>query len=141
MKTNSIQILGIVIISSTIQYGCHGFTTISPTRKIHSTNFLEAIRGSIEHDNDEESLVSSRRSFFKQVVTSSLLIGGGLVLPQNESALAASTATEPTIWKSGKEPIVPGKKPRDKNDVSGSRKDPDFLRSVSTCKVCNKIAI
>lgn len=138
MKTNSIQILTIGLISSTLQYGCHAFTTISP-RKIHSTKLLEATRGS-KCDNNEESLTSSRRSFFEQFVTSSLLIGGGLVLPQNESALAASATTEPTIWKSGKEPIVPGKKPKDKNDVSGTRKDPDFLRSISTCKVCIKVA-
>ena len=43
-------------------------------------------------------------------------------------------AAEPTIWRSGKSPIVPGQKPKDKSNVSGTRKDPSFLRSVSDCK-------
>jgi hypothetical protein len=133
MKTKSIQILCIGIISSNVQYGCHGFTTTISPREIHSTKLLESTRGS---EHDEDPLTPSRRNFFGQVITSSLLIGGGLGLPQNDSALAATATTEPTIWKSGKQPIIPGKKPKDKNDVSGTRKDPDFLRSVSTCKVC-----
>jgi hypothetical protein len=29
---------------------------------------------------------------------------------------------------------VPGQKPRDKDDVKGTRKDPNFLRSVADCK-------
>jgi len=40
-----------------------------------------------------------------------------------------------TIYNSGKAPKVPGEKPRDKNDVKGTKKDPSFLRSISDCKV------
>ena len=39
-----------------------------------------------------------------------------------------------TIYKSGKSPIVPEGKPKDKNDTKGTRKDPDFLRSVADCR-------
>jgi hypothetical protein len=39
-----------------------------------------------------------------------------------------------TIWITGKPPRVPGAKAKDKNDVSGTRKDPSFLRSISDCK-------
>jgi hypothetical protein len=39
-----------------------------------------------------------------------------------------------TIWLTGKDPIIPGKKPRDKNDITGTKKDPNFLRSISDCK-------
>jgi hypothetical protein len=31
-------------------------------------------------------------------------------------------------------PNVPGQKPKDKGDVSGTKKDPRFLRSLSDCK-------
>lgn len=72
----------------------------------------------------------SRRSFFQ--VTSAIAFGT-LTLQPNESAWAAEK--EPTIWKSGKTPIVPGQKPKDKNDTSGTRKDSSFLRSISACKV------
>ena len=46
-----------------------------------------------------------------------------------------SISGEPIIWKSGKTPVVPGKKPKDKNDTSGTKKDGNFLRSVAQCKV------
>ena len=38
------------------------------------------------------------------------------------------------MWITGKEPLRPGQKPRDKKDVSGTRKDPNFLRSLADCK-------
>ena len=39
------------------------------------------------------------------------------------------------IYKTGKPPIIPGDTtPKDKNDVRGTRKDPNFLRSIATCK-------
>jgi hypothetical protein len=39
-----------------------------------------------------------------------------------------------TIWLTGKDPVVPGQALRDKSDVKGTRKDPNFLRSISDCK-------
>jgi hypothetical protein len=44
------------------------------------------------------------------------------------------TSTTPVIYKSGKTPIIPGGKARNKDDLSGTRKDPNFLRSISDCK-------
>ena len=88
---------------------------------------------------------SSRRTFFEQLSKSSFIAFGGNLLLMNDNAIAASTSTtstaDATIWKSGKQPIVPGKKQKDKNDVNGTRKDPDFLRSIATCKVCTYILI
>jgi hypothetical protein len=57
-------------------------------------------------------------------------------------AMAATTTTiaqdqggrTTTLYKSGKAPMVPGAPPRDKSDLKGTRKDPDFLRSLSGCK-------
>ena len=59
-------------------------------------------------------------------------------LPQEDTQAYAATGTvekEAIVWKSGKTPVIPGKKPKDKNDTSGTRKDGDFLRSISQCKV------
>ena len=43
-------------------------------------------------------------------------------------------AEERTIYNTGKAPIVPGAKPKDKNNFSGTKKDPNFLRSIADCK-------
>ncbi len=54
---------------------------------------------------------------------------------QTESSITFAADKEPTIWKSGKTPIIPGQKPKDKNDTTGTRKDGNFLRAISNCKV------
>jgi hypothetical protein len=46
----------------------------------------------------------------------------------------ANAAEATTVYKSGKTPIVPGQKPKDKNDTKGTKKDPDFLRSIADCR-------
>lgn len=48
--------------------------------------------------------------------------------------MTAQAAEEKTIYLSGKPPKVPGTKPKDKNDLTGTRKDPNFLRSIADCK-------
>jgi hypothetical protein len=78
---------------------------------------------------EEERHVLSRRNLMKTAFSSFLLGAASL-----QAAIPASAAEEKTSWRTGKEPIVPGKKPRDKNDVSGTKKDPNFLRSLSDCK-------
>ena len=45
-----------------------------------------------------------------------------------------ATAAEPTIWKTGRTPEIPGQKPKDESDTKGTRKDPNFLRSIADCK-------
>lgn len=40
-----------------------------------------------------------------------------------------------TKYYTGKQPVVPGGKPREKGDVKGTKKDPQFLLSISQCKV------
>eukprot|EP00978_Attheya_sp_CCMP212_P015035 scaffold38670_cov50-Attheya_sp.AAC.1 len=56
------------------------------------------------------------------------------IMKGSQPAVAADTAAGTTIWNTGKAPIVPGQKPKDKGDVSGTRKDTGFLRSLSDCK-------
>eukprot|EP00956_Cyclotella_meneghiniana_P031337 scaffold81936_cov56-Cyclotella_meneghiniana.AAC.8 len=50
------------------------------------------------------------------------------------SSTPPATAAESTIWKTGRAPEIPGQKPRDKSDTKGTRKDPNFLRSIADCK-------
>ena len=110
-----------------------------------SINPTESTSSSLTTSSSTTSSNSSRRTFFEQLSKSSFIAFGGNLLLMNDNAIAASTSTsttstaDETIWKSGKQPIVPGKKQKDKNDVNGTRKDPDFLRSIATCKVCKYI--
>jgi hypothetical protein len=82
------------------------------------------------------------RSGFSSLIATT--IGFSVAGGSNPEPAAAAAATSPppssgggeyTIWKTGRAPIVPGQKPREKDDVKGTRKDPNFLRSVSDCKV------
>ena len=58
------------------------------------------------------------------LTVSALLVGPSVV----------HAAEEKTIYNTGKAPKVPGAKPKDKNDYSGTKKDPNFLRSIADCK-------
>ena len=80
---------------------------------------------SSEHVTDKPGACDSRRMFLSAAATQICLLG---------ASSSASAADSATIYKSGKAPIVPGQKPKDKGDVKGTRKDPDFLRSVADCK-------
>mmetsp|Transcript_11610 Transcript_11610/g.17637 ORF Transcript_11610/g.17637 Transcript_11610/m.17637 type:complete len:154 (+) Transcript_11610:83-544(+) len=73
----------------------------------------------------------SRRDLFNKLAFG---IGSAVVVATSGTTAAIAADKEPTIWKSGKTPIVPGQKPKDKNDTSGTRKDSSFLRSISNCK-------
>lgn len=70
---------------------------------------------------------ASRRRMFLRTVG----LIAGLATTMDSRALAADEAT---VFLTGKAPKVPGQKPKDKNDVNGTRKDPKFLRSISDCK-------
>jgi hypothetical protein len=86
--------------------------------------------------SDGKASLYNRRRMFQSIGISlvSLPIAVATIVITPPSSLAADASSQPTIWLSGKPPIVPGKKPRDKNDVAGSRKDPRFLRSIADCK-------
>ena len=80
------------------------------------------------------------RSGFSSLIATT--IGFSVVGGSNPEPAAAATSSSPssgggeyTIWKTGRAPIVPGQKPREEDDVKGTRKDPNFLRSMSNCKV------
>jgi len=65
----------------------------------------------------------SRRLFLSAAAMQVCLLGAA-------PAIAADT----TVYRSGKAPIVPGQKPKDKSDTKGTKKDPEFLRSIADCR-------
>ncbi len=75
---------------------------------------------------------SSRRQWLLQ--TSSALLSLTSVAP---SIAAVSNDSQRTIYITGKPPILPGESSQAKSNNSntqGTRKDPNFLRSISDCK-------
>lgn len=80
-----------------------------------------------EQETGQASACVSRRMWLGAAAMNIGLLGAG-------ASAMAETASEATIYRSGKPPMVPGAKPQDKNDVKGTKKDPDFLRSVSDCR-------
>ena len=89
-------------------------------------------------EDDHASDLVARRAFVGKLASvafgafSSVAATTGA--PEEAQAAAASSYVPGTIWNTGKQPKVPGQKPKDKNDASGTRKDGNFLRSVADCK-------
>ena len=79
------------------------------------------------------SATSSRRDWTRRAF-SAMVTGVGITVANANTEPALAAEKGDIIWKTGKSPIVPGQKPRDKSDVKGTRKDPSFLRSISDCK-------
>jgi hypothetical protein len=97
------------------------------------------------HDEGQKYEQNSRRNVL--LLVPSVIAAAATIAPAPSRALAAdggkSQQNPPaaTIWLSGKPPRIPGMKPKDKNDVSGTRKDPSFLRSIADCKnQCENVA-
>jgi len=97
---------------------------------VDTTTMLAA---SSSQENGELRL-SSRRQFGAWALGGLLMACASQAVVAPTAAAAAAPAVGVTIYKTGKAPIVPGQKPRDKGDTKGTRKDPAFLRSVSACK-------
>jgi hypothetical protein len=100
-------------------------------------------------DDDGSSIAGSRTPLVATMVVSRQrwlrsLLGLGVVALSSGTVSQDAVAAAPpasagsdrkdTIWLTGKDPVVPGQAPRDKNDVKGTRKDPNFLRSLADCK-------
>jgi hypothetical protein len=82
--------------------------------------------------NADRSLSSTWRSLLFQAVAASFLATGPLLTAPPPAVAAPHDPA--TVYLSGKDPKIPGQKPRDKKDISGTRKDPNFLRSLADCK-------
>ena len=105
----------------------------SVTERSKATNLLASRDVNCDscHDLMEKatsgSFSSRRRNLF---LASAKMILGTTATALVGSATPVHAEEEKTIWLSK----VPGKKPRDKGDYSGTKKDPKFLRSISDCK-------
>jgi len=85
----------------------------------------------LNQDDDVNSVVGRRKTL--QTVAS--FVGGVVILQVKNRAAFAEEDKPFTFYYTGKTPVVPGAKPREKSDVKGTKKDPSFLRSISQCKV------
>lgn len=83
--------------------------------------------------SESEIHVGNRRDLLGKIA-GVFAVGSLSLLEVGVSPSMAVDAEGATVYKSGKAPLVPDQKPKDKNDVSGTRKDPTFLRSLSACK-------
>jgi hypothetical protein len=88
-----------------------------------------------------QSVVEGRRSFLNVASISACLFVGAAVVgtyPTMADAAAApageSSVKPGTRYISGKTPMVPGQPPQDKSNPKGTKKDPDFLRSIADCR-------
>jgi hypothetical protein len=82
----------------------------------------------VSHSCHSKNTINNRRSFLLNTIFSTTTVGTTFLVTK-ESCYA-----EDIIWLSGKPPKVPGQTPKDKNDLKGTRKDPNFLRSIADCK-------
>jgi hypothetical protein len=127
MNIFSSALIFLTLIACALQ--CHGFSYTQGTNILARSKSQSCRLGSLDA-SPAAVTTSSRRESIQRLVSIFGITSAVLNLPHE----AIASDKEPVIWKSGKAPIVPGQKPKDKNDVSGTRKDPNFLRSIATCK-------
>jgi hypothetical protein len=100
----------------------------SPISNCKLFSSSSSYRNTFHVDNDGDAY-ETRRAFLNSAALNVCLFGT-VAAP----AIAASADESTTVYISGKPPQVPGTKPPDKNNVKGTRKDPDFLRSIADCR-------
>jgi hypothetical protein len=85
---------------------------------------------SSDNDDDNNNNNNSRRRFLNVAAMNVCLMGAAATVP------AVAFAADSTKYISGKTPQLPGVEVKKKadGDKKGTRKDPNFLRSISDCK-------
>lgn len=110
---------------SRISYSSHSHET-----RIHSSSTTSSI-DETSSDPANSQIQNTRRNFFNAAAMN-LCVMGAVAVP---AVFAADTPLPPgTKYISGKAPVVPGQDKKKPGDTKGTRKDPDFLRSISDCK-------
>ena len=115
------NVASLVLILSALSMAANSFI-VAPSRTLRPSH-RHGARAS------EDEVETSRRQAI--ATFGQILLAGTFA---SSSAFAAEAPKPSTIYLTGKYPIVPGEKPRDKSDTKGTRKDPSFLRSISDCK-------
>ena len=98
---------------------------------IKTSSLSTHLSASPSQHHDDGSL-SSRREWAKNIST--IIATSSIAILTSSNPNQALAASDDTIWKTGKAPIVPGQKQKDKGDTKGTKKDPNFLRSIADCK-------
>ena len=121
------------------------FTAISLTDVVNSFSIRPTISDVTRtttlfnnNPNNEYQQLQSRKQILNKFLSSTsafLIVGCATTATTNTPAAYAVDGD--VKWITGKAPKIEGKKPNDPNDVKGTRKDPNFLRSISDCKVRN----
>lgn len=117
--------LTFLLVSVTLQYT----EAWSPVSLFRTNNAQRADIDFASANKGSTDVYDSRRIFLSAAAMQICLLGA-----TSPAAAAAADGGATTFYKSGKAPIVPGQKPKDKSDTKGTRKDPDFLRSVADCR-------
>ena len=80
-------------------------------------------------DSTKSQIQDSRRDFLSAAAMNLCLMGAA------PAAFAADKPFPPgTTYTSGKSPLPPGETRKKTDNPKGTRKDPDFLRSISDCR-------
>ncbi|KAL3776511.1 hypothetical protein ACHAWO_001034 [Cyclotella atomus] len=130
----------IAAIILSLSQQCTGFTTYPHDSKKSAHKIKNSFPLNTSVQNQSIANVGldqpmSRRILTRGICSSLFTVGlfsAGIL--SNPSTSAADSNAGATIWKTGKAPEVPGQKPKDKSDTKGTRKDPNFLRSIADCK-------
>ena len=143
MRGYSLYLAGLAICSiahQSVAFTLHqGVVFPSTQLNARGINISGREEGKNSGDDDWNSEMVARRAFVKKmasVVTIGAFSSVAAITgsPEEAQAAASSSYVPGTIWQTGKQPKVPGQKPKDKNDTSGTRKDGNFLRSIADCK-------
>jgi hypothetical protein len=139
-------IIAIILIATDVFTCCDGFTvryrddTIVRYQIRQQQMYMKRIN-TLQEEMDTHNLLggASTRSRFLQkcvvmVVPTMIVLTSTMMQPQQPVHAMEQATAEDTIWMTGKMPKIPGQTPKDKNDLTGTRKDPNFLRSLSDCK-------
>eukprot|EP00591_Stephanopyxis_turris_P000949 CAMPEP_0195521056 /NCGR_PEP_ID=MMETSP0794_2-20130614/17864_1 /TAXON_ID=515487 /ORGANISM="Stephanopyxis turris, Strain CCMP 815" /LENGTH=164 /DNA_ID=CAMNT_0040650517 /DNA_START=179 /DNA_END=673 /DNA_ORIENTATION=- len=118
--------------------------SLTPTRKTVATRASSNINNNApkitkknrdESRNQRDLLVSMAKPTERREILGMLaMVGVAKLSTTPRPAYAASDYKAGTQWLTGKMPVIPGEKPRDPKDTKGTKKDPNFLRSISDCK-------
>jgi hypothetical protein len=125
---NSWAILTLLIIALVGTRSAVSFSSVSIASRSTRSQVNTELLAVASNDNDDDHHMCRRR-FMGQALS----LASAFAIAS--SAEASTEKYVPgTLWYTGKEPKIPQGKLKDKGDVSGTKKDPNFLRSLSDCK-------
>ncbi|KAL7521773.1 hypothetical protein ACHAWX_006454 [Stephanocyclus meneghinianus] len=127
------KITAVFSLTWMLSHHCAGFS-IPSGRENPSSTQKSTTPSSIDVQLQKSNPNIRRRELTKSIASSLLsagLFGATAGIPERA---AWATSDGATVWKTGRAPEVPGQKPKDKGDTRGTKKDPNFLRSVADCK-------